>query len=92
VAQAAVTPGWTLSVLDHPSSLMATRDSGQIGQPWVVMASGSASRLRVSFFEPGDALDAPGEDLAELSGNPRELGRQLRGLLEELTSGRAAMP
>jgi hypothetical protein len=90
VAQAATTPGWSLSVLDGPAAVMATRDSGRIGEPWVVMTTGSGTRLRAYFYEPGDDLGAPGEELAELSGNPRELGRQLRTLLEDLTAGRAA--
>jgi hypothetical protein len=54
------------------------------------MTTGSGTRLRVFFYEPGDDLGAPGEELAEISGNPRELGRQLRSLLEDLTAGRAA--
>ncbi len=90
VAQASGTHAWNLSVLDDQSAVMATRDSGRVGEPWVVMAKQAGARLHVSFFEPGDALDAPGEELAELSGNPRELGRQLRGILEELADGRAA--
>jgi hypothetical protein len=90
VAQASGTHAWSLSVLDDHSAVMATRDSGRLGEPWVVMATGAGSSLRVSFFQPGDALDAPGEELAELSGNPRELGRQLRSILEELAEGRAA--
>ena len=48
------------------------------GEPWVVMAVPGGRGLRVSFFQPGDALDAAGEDLGELSGNPREMGRGLR--------------
>jgi hypothetical protein len=90
VAQAAGTHAWSVSVLDGPAAVMATRDSGRIGEPWVVMAVGAGNGLRVSFYAPGDSLDASGEELAMLSGNPRELGRQLRGLLEELAEGRAA--
>ena len=72
------------------SGVMATRDSGRIGEPWVVMAVPSGRGLRVSFFRPGDDLDAEGEDLGEISGNPRELGRGLRAILEDLAGGAAA--
>jgi hypothetical protein len=44
----------------------------------------------VSFFQPGDALDAEGEEVGELSGNPREMGRELRSILEDLAEGAAA--
>jgi hypothetical protein len=77
-------------VLDRPLAIMATRDSGHVGAPWVVLATVAGNGLRVSFFNPGDSLDAPGEELDALSGNPRELGRLLRGVLEELATGRAA--
>ena len=90
VAQASGTHAWSLSVLEDRSAVMATRDSGRVGEPWVVMAVPGGRGLRVSFFEPGDALDAPGENLTEITGNPRELGRQLRGILEELAAGRAS--
>jgi hypothetical protein len=86
IAHAADTHAWDLSVLDDRSAVMATRDSGRIGEPWVVLAESSGPRLRVSLFQPGDALDAPGEPVADFSGNPRELGRELRNLLEELAT------
>jgi hypothetical protein len=88
IAGAASTHSWDVSVV--PSKIMATRESGRLGEPWVVLASSSGRGLRVSFFHPGDALDAEGEELAELSGNPRELGRQLRTILEDLAEGTAA--
>jgi hypothetical protein len=69
---------------------MATRESGRIGEPWVVMAVPGGRGLRVSFFQPGDALDAQGEELGDLSGNPRELGRELRSILEDLAEGAPA--
>jgi hypothetical protein len=90
VAQAADTHSWSVSVVEGPAAVMATRESGRIGEPWVVMAASSGRGLRVSFFQPGDALDMEGEELAQLSGNPRELGRQLRAILEDLAEGRAA--
>jgi hypothetical protein len=77
-------------MIDSPAGIMATRESGRIGEPWVVMAVSGGRGLRVSFFQPGDALDAEGEGIAELSGNPREQGRQLRAILEDLADGRAA--
>jgi hypothetical protein len=88
VARAAETHSWSVSVVT--SGVMATRESGRVGEPWVVMAAPGGRGLRVSFFRPGDALDAAGEDLGELSGNPRELGRGLRAILEDLADGPAA--
>jgi hypothetical protein len=90
IAKAAETHSWNLSVVTGPSAVMATRESGRIGEPWVVMAVPGGRGLRVSFFQPGDALDAEGEDVGELSGNPREMGRELRSLLEDLAEGAAA--
>jgi hypothetical protein len=89
VAKAAETHAWDLSVT-APLAVMATRDSGRIGEPWVVLASPAGRGLRVSFFQPGDALDTEGELLAEVSGNPREMGRALRTILEDLAEGTAA--
>jgi hypothetical protein len=88
IAHAADTHSWDLVVVS--SAVMATRESGRLGEPWVVIAASGGRGLRVSFFRPGDALDAAGEELAELSGNPREMGRQLRSILEDLAQGVAA--
>jgi hypothetical protein len=88
IAQAAATHSWDVTAI--PSAVMATRESGRLGEPWVVMAATTARGLRVSFFHPGDALDAQGEELSDLSGNPREIGRQLRTILEDLAEGAAA--
>jgi hypothetical protein len=90
VASAASTHYWDVTVLLAPAAIMATRESGRVGEPWVVKAEPGGRGLKVSFFHPGDALDAQGEDLEELSGNPRELGRQLRTILEDLAEGVAA--
>jgi hypothetical protein len=46
--------------------------------------------MSVSFYRPGDALDTEGEPVGELSGNAREMGRQLRSILEDLAEGDAA--
>src|ERR1700727_2201799 len=90
IARAAETHSWTLSVVGGSPAVMATRESGRIGEPWVVMAVPGGRGLRVSFFQPGDALDAEGEPLQELTGNPREMGRDLRTLLEDLADGAAS--
>ena len=90
VAKAAETHSWSVSVVATSPAVMATRESGRIGEPWVVMAVPGGRGLRVSFFQPGDALDAAGEEMGELSGNPREMGRELRTILEDLAEGAAA--
>jgi hypothetical protein len=63
---------------------MATRDSGTIGLPWVVKVHSRGRGMQVSFYAPGDDSDLEGETIGELVGNPREMGRQLRTLLEDL--------
>jgi hypothetical protein len=83
---AARSPEWSLT-LGRQGQIMATRDSGQIGLPWVVLASRGGRGLRVSKYQPGDDLDVDGEEIAELKGNPREMGRQLRDVLCELDLG-----
>jgi hypothetical protein len=90
IARAAETHSWSISVVPTPAAVMATRESGRIGEPWVVMAVPGGRGLRVSLFQPGDALDATGEEVGEISGNPREMGRQLRSMLEDLAGGVAA--
>jgi hypothetical protein len=40
--------------------------------------------MRVSLYRPGDAIDVEGDTIGELVGNPREMGRQLRDILEDL--------
>jgi hypothetical protein len=64
---------------------MATRDSGQIGLPWVISAARAGKGMRVSLYQPGDDTEVEGDVLGEISGNPREMGRQLRTFLEETT-------
>jgi hypothetical protein len=90
IAKAAETHSWSVVVVERPPAVMATRESGRIGEPWVVMAVPAGRGLRVSLFQPGDALDAEGQELGELSGNPRERGRELRSILEDLAEGAAA--
>jgi hypothetical protein len=83
VIDAARTPEWNLG-LDRHGGIMATRDSGQIGLPWVVLASRAGKGMRIFKFHPGDDLEAEGEAIGEISGNPREMGRQLRTLLSDV--------
>src|ERR1700722_16642372 len=90
VARAAETHSWSVTVVPSPPAVMATRESGRIGEPWVVLATAGGRGMRVSFFQPGDDLNAGGEELAPLAGNPREMGRELRSLLEDLADGAAA--
>jgi hypothetical protein len=62
---------------------MATQDSGAIGMPWVISAARAGKGMRVSLYRPGDDTEIEGEVIGELSGNPREMGRQLRSFLED---------
>jgi hypothetical protein len=62
---------------------MATSEAGEIGMPWVVVAARTGRGLRVSRYQPGDDVDLEGEVIADVAGNPREMGRQLRELLSE---------
>jgi hypothetical protein len=80
---AARTPEWSFG-LGRQAQIMATRDSGQIGLPWVVLVTRAGRGMRVSKFHPGDDVEAEGEVVGEISGNPREMGRQLRTLLSDL--------
>jgi hypothetical protein len=83
VISAAQTHAWGL-VPGPSGGIMATRESGRVGEPWVVMAERGGRGMRVSLYRPGDAIDLEGDALGELAGNPREMGRQLRSMLEDL--------
>ena len=83
---AARTPRWSFG-LGRRGQIMATCDSGQIGLPWVIQATKSGRGLRVELFQPGDDTDVEGEVIGVVSGNPREMGRQLRTLLGDLSVG-----
>lgn len=85
VMSAAQTHAWELGH-GPTGGIMATRESGQIGQPWVVLAEKAGRGMRVSLYRPGDAIDVEGDAIGELAGNPREMGRQLRTILEELSA------
>jgi len=78
---AARSPLWSLG-LDRHGAVMATRDSGVIGLPWVITARGAGRSMRVSAFAPGDDCELEGDIIGELTGNPRDMGRQLRVVLE----------
>ena len=79
---AARTPEWSFG-LDRHGRIMATKDSGQIGLPWVITAERGGKGMRVSLYRPGDDVNVEGDVIGEISGNPREMGRQLRAILEE---------
>jgi hypothetical protein len=65
---------------------MATFDTSQIGMPWVVIAAKRGKGMKVSLYAPGDDVTVEGEEIGEVAGNPREQGRQLREILEEVKS------
>jgi hypothetical protein len=80
---AARSPEWSLG-LDRNGAVMATHESGVSGLPWMVKAHPRGRAMKVSFFAPGDDGDVEGDVIGELVGNPREMGRQLRSILEDL--------
>ena len=63
---------------------MATQDSGEIGMPWVILADRAGKGMRVSLYQPGDDINVEGDVIGEIAGNPREMGRQLRSILEQV--------
>lgn len=83
VIDAARSPEWSLG-LDQGQLIMATRDSGVIGMPWVVTARKGGRGMRVELYRPGDDVTIEGEVIGEITGAARDMGRQLRGLLEDL--------
>ncbi len=85
---AARSPGWSIG-LGRTGQIMATHDSGSIGMPWIICASRTGKGMRVSLYRPGDDPDVEGEVIGEISGNPREMGRQLRGFLEDANTNDA---
>ena len=84
---AARSPGWSIG-LGRAGQIMATRDSGEIGLPWVVTAQRGGKGMRVSLYRPGDDVDVEGDEIGEITGNPREMGRQLRTILEDTETSR----
>jgi hypothetical protein len=84
VIDAARSPAWSIGV-GRSGQIMATKDSGVIGLPWVITAERAGRGMRVSLYRPGDDTEVEGEVIDQISGNPREMGRQLRSILEETT-------
>ena len=82
IIDAARSPEWSVGE-GRANQIMATRDSGQIGLPWVITADRAGKGMRVSLYRPGDDVRVEGDVIGEISGNPREMGRQLRSLLEK---------
>jgi hypothetical protein len=81
VIDAARSPEWSIGE-GRAGQIMATRDSGQIGLPWVITADRTGKGMRVSLYRPGDDVRVEGDVIGEISGNPREMGRQFRAFLE----------
>jgi hypothetical protein len=79
---AARSPEWSIGE-GRSGQIMATHDSGRIGLPWVITADRTGRGMRVSLYRPGDDVHAEGDVIGEISGNPREMGRQFRTFLEE---------
>ena len=80
---AAQSPGWGVGE-GSAGEIMATADSGQIGMPHVVIARRGGRGMSVSLYHPGDDITIEGEVIGTLAGNPRDMGRQLRTILEDL--------
>jgi len=81
IIDAARSPGWSIGE-GKPGQIMATREGEHIGMPWIITADRAGRGMRVSLYRPGDDVAFEGEVLDEISGNPREMGRQLRVILE----------
>jgi hypothetical protein len=82
IIDAARSPEWSIGV-GRSGQIMATKDSGDIGRPWVITAERAGGGMRVSLYRPGDDTEFEGEAISEIKGNPREMGRQFRTILEE---------
>jgi hypothetical protein len=82
IIDAARSPEWSIGV-GRSGQIMATKDSGDIGRPWVITAERAVGGMRVSLYRPGDDIEVEGEAINEIKGNPREMGRQFRTILEE---------
>jgi hypothetical protein len=86
IIDAARSPGWSIGE-GRNGQIMATSDSGDIGHPWVVTATKSGRGMRVSLYRPGDDVEVEGDVIGEIDGNPREMGRQFRVILEDTSMG-----
>jgi hypothetical protein len=85
VLKAAQSPDWTLSL--DLGGIKAEKDSGVDGMPYVIVAQRGGRGMKVSLYMPGDDVTVEGDVIGELSGNPRDMGRQLRAFLEEADLG-----
>jgi len=65
---------------------MATKESGVDGLPWTITAVRAGKGMRVYLYQPGDDTEVEGDVIGEISGNPREMGRQLRTILEDVVT------
>ena len=65
---------------------MATKDSGDDGLPSTNTAVRAGKGMRVSLYQPGDDIEVEGDVIGDISGNPREMGRQLRTILEDVVT------
>jgi hypothetical protein len=75
-------PEWQLT--SEGSNIVATHDSGVEGLPWTVVARRGGRGMKVSLYEPGDDVSVEGDAIGEITGPAREMGRQLRTLLENV--------
>jgi hypothetical protein len=76
LARAADTHSWSLTVIPSPSAVMATKESGRLGEPWVVMAARGGRGRRGG----GGALRQPARNGAPAAHHPRGPGRGDRRL------------
>jgi hypothetical protein len=83
VIDAARSPLWSIGI-GRSGQIMATSETDNIGHPWIITAERMGRGMRVSLYRPGDDVELEGDVIGEISGNPREMGRQLRVFLEEL--------
>ena len=82
IIDAARSPEWSIGE-GRAGQVMATRDSGAIGMPWVITAERSGRGMKVSLYRPGDDVRVEGDVIGEQTSNPRDMGRQLRSYLED---------
>ena len=82
IIDAARSPEWSIGE-GAKGQIMATFDSGDIGLPWVITADRAGKGMRVSLYRPGDDVRLEGDVIGQISGNPREMGRQFRVFLED---------
>ncbi len=85
IVDASRSPGWSVGE-GQVGQIMATFETNDIGMPWVVIAAKRGKGMKVSLYAPGDDVTVEGEEIGEISGNPREQGKQLREILEGVKS------